>query len=252
MKVKKDILLIFTILFFIVGVSAGTIGDIDGNGKINSLDYVALRKKILSGDTNIQPVSTTVPSSNNNIEVYFLNTLNYSGLKGKYKNNNAFVVKTSSNKYILIDTGVGKTSDGTDTDEIKKNIYNQLKDIQKSKTINLDYMVISHMHSDHAGNAVALINDDNIKINTLILKEESKTKVDEKIVKAATAKNIPIIDTKTLAEGKGYTIDSNVSMYLFNVKDAYDNTNTCEVYNYLTFVGKHILKAVIMLKMIVM
>ena len=247
-------IIVFVIVFFItfsISVSAGTIGDIDDNGKINaldytllrnyllgksnftstqkqnadldgnsklnSLDYVALRKKILNKETTVTDY----------IEVYFLNTITNSSMpiSEQNKTNEAIIIK-ASNKYILVDSGINSTA-------IKNIIYNKLKELQNSNKVTLDYMIVSHLHSDHTGNAVSIIKDDKFIIKNLVLKKESLDSpiiVYNDITNAATERNnkagnsqkISVIDTnKKFSEGSSYSINSNVKMYFFNVSDVY-------------------------------
>ena len=185
------------------------------------------------------PTPTVVPASNKNLEIYFLNTFNNSSLKNSYGNNESIVIKTSSGKYILVDTGINKNTNGDKTDEVKKLIYNRLKEIQGTSKINIDYMILSHMHTDHIGNAIDILNDSKITIKNLILKQELKTKADEKIVKAAKANKVSVIDARTLKDGISYEIDSLNTLYIFNTKDVYSDSDDCTKTDYyLKFTAK--------------
>lgn len=267
---KKKLLMLLIILFLVINVSAGSIiGDVNNDGKIGVQDYILVRKHILGigkltgndfkrADTNndgkissqdyiyirkaiINGVTPTpVPASNKNLEMYFLNTINHSSLKDTYGNNEAIVIKTSSGKYILVDTAIGKNTSGVKTSEIKTLIYNRLKEIQGNSKVTIDYMILSHMHTDHIGNAVDILNDSKITIKNLILKREIKSKADETIVKAANSNNVSVVDAATLKDGVSYQIDSLNTLYIFNTKDVYSASDDCTKTDYyLKFIAKN-------------
>jgi ribonuclease BN (tRNA processing enzyme) len=206
-----------------------TKADVNYDGKVSVQDYVIIRKSIINGTTiaapTAEPTATSLGSASS-IEAYFLNTINRKSYGEDYDNNDAFIFKTSNGKYILIDTGKSP-------ENIEKTIYNELKSLQDNKTkVTLDYMILSHMHSDHIGNAKRIIKDANFDIKNLIIKRESISEADESIVELAKKKKINVIETNSLKEGTYIELSSNIKMYLFNVKDVYENDD-CSYKDYV-------------------
>ena len=253
----KKVFILFFLLLIPFCVFSASVGDVDGNGKIGASDYLLIRKHILgtaslTGDKlkradansdgkinsqdyilirkaiiNGQPITTPTSAKSYDIEAYFLNTYNRSGFSETFSGNDAFIFKTTNGKYILLDTGIK-------SDDIKKVIYNELKSLQGKSTVTIDYMIISHMHNDHYGNAVDIMNDSKINIKKLILKREKYSSKDENLVTAAKNNKIDIIETDSLKEGAYYTLSDNIKMYLFNVKDIYTSSDNCNVTDYVT------------------
>ena len=120
------------------------------------------------------------------VDVFFLNTQTNSSKVEEA--NEANIIKTKDDKYILIDTG------NKDSKELNA-IYKTLKAWQKNETVTIDYLIISHMHSDHYGNAVDIINNKKFIVKNLIIKwgqEENGKKVFDEIIRAARNNNIKI------------------------------------------------------------
>ena len=111
------------------------------------------------------------------VEIKFLNTqsdidgnaiLNSDGKK--IGGNEANLIKTKNGKYVLIDTG-----DADPNGKIFSVIYKALDKYQnngKGGKVTIDYLIISHSHSDHIGNAKAIISSDKIKVDNLVIKRE--------------------------------------------------------------------------------
>ena len=208
-----------------------TRADLTGDNKISSVDYIAIRKIILKENTS-DAISTSTPVINPNtdyIEAYFLNTYNHSSFNGqKYGGNDSFIFKTNNGKYVLLDTGINSKL-------IKNVIYNSLKDLQKNNKVTIDYLVLSHMHADHIGNAVDILGDSKILVKNLIIKKESLVldKYNEITNAAKSNGKTKIIETDSmLKEGDYYTLSNNVKMYLFNVSDIYIGKK-CNKYDYI-------------------
>lgn len=104
--------------------------------------------------------TSNLSDSSKVVEFRFLNTQRYVNT-----NNESNIIKTLDNKYVVIDTA--------NKDEgVYNEIYNALVDYQGSEEVVIDYLVISHFHSDHYGNAVAIIQNENITIRNLVVKYE--------------------------------------------------------------------------------
>ena len=96
----------------------------------------------------------------NNICVYF----NQNGFKIFFVDvgqGDCTLIKTKSNKTILIDSGEGMSNK---TDKGKQVVYPYLLD-RKIKTI--DYLILSHFDSDHAGGSIYLL--EKLKIKNIII-----------------------------------------------------------------------------------
>ncbi|MBR2753853.1 MBL fold metallo-hydrolase [Candidatus Saccharibacteria bacterium] len=149
-------------------------------------------------------------------------------------NGNAIILKTIDKKYVLIDAGIKKGS-------VQDTLLSKLT----KENITIDYFIISHLDSDHYGNAVDLMNNTNIKFNNLIVKREiydnevSRDSIFKKLVQAAKNHNINVITSNdnstknlmeneigitnygTLSEGKTLTVGDYVKLYLYNTGNVY-------------------------------
>lgn len=124
---------------------------------------------------------TTISFKNDNLEAIFFNV----------GNADAILVKTPENKYTVIDTAHSPYLGGFS--QAKAIVYEYLKD---NGIKELEYLIITHYDSDHAGGAVELIKL--IKIKNIILNSEKYgTELAEKIETNAKEKGINIIYAKT-------------------------------------------------------
>ncbi len=219
-----------------------SVATVDQNGKITAVSN-GTAKITASIDSVSATITVKVLAETTNVvNAYFLNVQNASNITTTVSNGLAVILQTIDNKYILFDTGT--KDNGTNT-----NIYNQLKSLQGKDSVVIDYLVISHMHSDHYGNALTTIQNDKIKVKNLVVKYEdlmfelysNQKKTFKNIVNAALADGAKIYtspnatDAKMqstmgkaiaytkLSEGQKLKIDNYVSMYLFNVDDVYKN-----------------------------
>ena len=128
-------------------------------------------KPIVEEDSKEEPVTPKEPVIENidYIEAYFLNSINNPSFSNTYANNDAFIFKTNDNKYILLDAGEHYIKENK-TFEVINLIYNKLKELQKKDIVTIDYMIVSHMHYDHAGNVADILNDSRFNIKNLILR----------------------------------------------------------------------------------
>ena len=150
---------------------------------------------------------------------------------------NAIILKTLDNKYVLMDTGPKLTS-------IQNAIYSKLSKLQNNTTVTIDYLVISHLDSDHCGNAITMMHHpEKCKIKNIVLKHEktatgSQDATFKSIVNEAAAQNIHIItsgDTETanyltkigvkkydkLDEGMSLKIGKYLNLDFFNTTNVY-------------------------------
>ena len=182
---------------------------------------------ITAKTSNGKTATATITVTNVTLfEAYFLNSINSPGFSKKLTTNNAFIFKTNDGKYVLSDTGIS-------SDDIKNLIYKKLKELQGKTKVVVDYLIISHLDSDHYGNATKILSDKNFNIKNLIIKKEgSKTSYYNKIAKAATDNKVTkVIESSTLKDGASYTLNSNVKIYLFNTKDVFKGKTGCTEYS---------------------
>lgn len=120
---------------------------------------------------------TTISFKNDNLEAIFFNV----------GNADAILVKTPENKYIVIDTAHTPYQGGFS--QAKAIVYEYLKD---NGIKELEYLIITHYDSDHAGGAVELMKL--IKIKNIILNSEKYgSGLAERIETQAKEKGINII-----------------------------------------------------------
>ena len=152
---------------------------------------------------------------------------------------NAIIMKTLDNKYVLLDTGPKTTN-------IQEVIYDELKRLQGTENVVIDYLIISHLDSDHYGNATAIMNDDKYTIKNIVLKHEqyaegyNKESVFTTITGTAKNRNINIItsgdavteaymntligstDYDKLSEGMTIRVGQYLKLDFFNTSNVYD------------------------------
>lgn len=131
--------------------------DINNDGKINSSDYILVRKIIMG---------LYSPLDSDNITVYFHNPgfKNEEETDGGFKSD-AIFIKTS-NKSIIIDGGLRSRNVkiNNETVHLNNNLVSYLKSIGIKK---IDYYIGSHGHPDHVGMAGILIKE--FKIDNIIV-----------------------------------------------------------------------------------
>lgn len=140
------------------------------------------------------------------------------------QNADAFLIRTPQNKYFLIDSGKSGYKDGKTP--AKMIILEYLKD----KGIkNIEGFIITHFDSDHAGGAVDLISNLNVK-NVYVNSLDDKSNLAQKIYKCVKQKkNTHILCAKCneiiYSEG-----DLKIKDFVANVgvkgSDEYDNENS--------------------------
>lgn len=122
------------------------------------------------------------------------------------QNSDALLVRTPQNKYFLIDSGrMGYKNGNT---QAKMIVLEYLKD---NGIKNIEGLVITHFDSDHAGGAVDLINNLNIK-NVYVNSLEDKSNLAKKIYSCVKCKkNVRILSVKNNA-----TIYSEGNLFVKN------------------------------------
>lgn len=149
-----------------------------------------LKNVFLSGETN----AAGLPSTGNIAEVFFLNTQNDISIPSaaQQQNGAAVIMRTYDEKYLLFDTAQFNSTKDPNR-KVKEIIYNALKKMQGNpEKVTIDYLVISHLHGDHMGNATSIIEDNNIVVKNVVVKfekaNESKHKNYAKIIAEATSR----------------------------------------------------------------
>lgn len=130
--------------------------------------------------------------------IHFLNTAN-----------SDCILIESNGHFALVDSGEGNENPRRKTEykgfEAEVLAYIKKVAADKSGKITLDFIIATHMHYDHAGNFVAIINDENIEIKKAYIKEydeETLKKLGDEgwgnddlyrnIIKALNNKKVPI------------------------------------------------------------
>lgn len=206
--------------------SDASIATVSDSGLVKGIKAgnVTITAKSINGKTSSIKVTVNKVVKKNYAEIYFLNVYDKPNIvetlvndpdnKNGYSNGEAFIIKTYDKKYILIDTG-------HKNEAIKKNIYEELKALQKTDKVKIDYMILTHSHGDHTGNAVSIINDNNIQVDKVIIKNESKASSAYKNVSKAIKNEGKIVKLKE--DGQTSGLGKYVEIMLFNTNDVYKN-----------------------------
>ena len=150
------------------------------------------------------------------------------------------ILLESNGHYAMIDTGIGNDKD-------RKFVYDYLKSVGVKK---LDFLLITHPHSDHIGNAPYLMDKltiSKVYIKTYDAKDGSKGKSSNKktydeLISKAKKKNVPVVYIdKSFTDGKGFKFQ-DMDIYLYNTKKgSYDNENGNSVLEYIKVNGYKVL-----------
>lgn len=140
------------------------------------------------------------------------------------QNADAFLIRTPQNKYFLIDSGKMAYKDGKTT--AKMIILEYLKD---HGIKNIEGLIITHFDSDHAGGAVDLISNLNIK-NVYVNSLDDKSNLAQKIYKCVKQKKNTHILCANCNEVIYSEGDLKIKDFVANVgvkgSDEYDNENS--------------------------
>ena len=149
------------------------------------------------------------------VDIRFLNTQTKQALEdiGKKTSIGASnLIKTKDNIYVLIDTG-------TKNDVNYNTIYQALKDYQGSTKVTLDYLVVSHMHADHYGNVVDIINSGNIKVKNVIVKAGRSSMASfDNIIRAARSEKANIYTNAETREIDGVQVQKSANYKKMNTE----------------------------------
>lgn len=133
------------------------------------------------------------------------------------KNADAFLIKTPENKYFLIDSGkMGYKNGKTQAQMI---ILEYLKD---KRIKNIEALIITHFDSDHAGGAVDLINNLNIK-NIYVNNLNDKSRIAKEIYAAGKNKIKRAQNNKIIYSEK----DIKIKTFITNLEtEEFENENS--------------------------
>ncbi len=196
-----------------------SVATVSNKGVVKGLKAGVITITAKSNNGKTATCKVLVNNTKDIVNVYFINVHNNSKYTTNTKSNGeAIIIKTRDNKYVLYDTGFNDI-------KIKNNIYTQLKALQNKSTVVIDYMVISHSHSDHAGNVLNILNDSKISVKNVVVKKESLSpKVYNNISK--NLNGATLITTNNLKEGHKINVGDYLHMYLYNVDDVYKNKSS--------------------------
>lgn len=136
---------------------------------------------------------TTVPAGT--LQIFQIDNPNQIG--------DIYLMKTPEGKFILTDTGVPRTAETV-----------LIPALEKHGVKEIEYLILTHFHSDHVGGVLMLLNDANFKVKKILCStlspkdspERFAVRYQDVIRQAAKLNGIPFIEVKTGDEiifGKG-------------------------------------------------
>lgn len=123
---------------------------------------------------------------------------------GEFKTSDAILLE-SNGKYALIDTGYSAT---------RNNLYSYLMQFATNGVLKLEFVLITHNHTDHIGALTYLLQKDNIKIKTLYINKYYKNDIMAKYMGGSKEENYAIYNSQKNRE------------YVINNQKRYNNVIT--------------------------
>lgn len=114
---------------------------------------------------------------------------------GEFKTSDAILLE-SNGKYALIDTGFSST---------RSSLYNYLMQFATNGTLKLEFVLITHNHTDHIGALTYLLQKDNIKIKTLYINKYYKNDIMARYMGGSKKENYAIYNSQ---ENRDYIINN--------------------------------------------
>lgn len=124
----------------------------------------------------------------------------------------SIILKSQDGSVAMIDTGRDSSSDNI----CDKVVFKRIKDASSASIPTLDYLIISHSHSDHTGcldKLLGHVEKEELIIKNIVIKEES---LDKKVYDSVKAANDSGKTHLIRANDLGNHSDSNVSYYQNN------------------------------------
>ena len=114
---------------------------------------------------------------------------------GEFKTSDAILLE-SNGKYALIDTGFSST---------RSSLYNYLMQFATNGTLKLEFVLITHNHTDHIGALTYLLQKDNIKIKTLYINKYYKNDIMARYMGGSKKENYAIYNSQ---KNRNYIINN--------------------------------------------
>lgn len=160
--------------------------------------------------------STALSSEKSAGQVFFLNTQT-----ATLETNEAILIKGSNEEYALLDTSNKIINSSC------QSLVRRIQYYANSKKVTLKYVILSHYHGDHIRCYGPLLDDKNITVENVVLKDTMLShSVYIDMVNKSKSKNVNIIKTNIIKEGDYLTL-GNTNLYLYNTNDVFENNKKC-------------------------
>ena len=160
--------------------------------------------------------STALSSEKSAGQVFFLNTQT-----ATLETNEAILIKGANEEYALLDTSNKMINSSC------QSLVRRIQYYANSKKVTLKYVILSHYHGDHINCYAPLLNDNNITVENVVLKDTMLShSIYKDMVNKSKSKNVNIIKTNKIKDGD-YLALGNTKLYLYNTDDVFENNKKC-------------------------